>query len=300
MSLPFEYDQVTPGEFGGTKPTTTDFDNSRVVILPIPLDRTTTYVPGTRTGPHEILVASSHMELWDEETETDVHTIGIFTMPEMDFPFASMDDVVKAIRRVATEIVSRDKFLLVLGGEHSITPPLVAAVASKHAGLSVLQIDAHADLRESYMGTPHNHACAMRRVHEYARTTQVGIRSLSPEEAAAAPTLPTEIFYDFNMRRHEDWIERVVDSLGEHVYITIDVDGFDPALMPATGTPEPGGLTWYEALALLRRVIDTRLVVGVDVVELCPIPGMAAPNFLCAKLIYKILTYRFGNEISGR
>ena len=163
--------------------------------------------------------------------------------------------------------------------------------------MSVLQIDAHADLRDSFMGTPHNHACAMRRVLEYARGTQVGIRSLSPEEAAAAPTLPTEIFYDFNMRQHEDWIDRVVDSLSESVYITIDVDGFDPAIMPATGTPEPGGLAWYEALALLRRVIDMRRVVGFDVVELCPIPGMAAPNFMCAKLIYKILSYRFAGEL---
>src|SRR5438093_11369410 len=126
MSLPFDYDQVTPGEFGGTKPTTTDFNNSRVVILPIPLDRTTTYVPGTRTGPHEILVASSHMELWDEETETDVHSIGIYTMPEMEFPFAAMDEVMREIRRVGTELVKRDKFTVVLGGEHSITRPLVA------------------------------------------------------------------------------------------------------------------------------------------------------------------------------
>jgi len=296
MNLPFEYDQLTVGEFGGTKPTTTDFSNSRVVILPVPLDRTTSYVPGTRNGPHEILVASSHMELWDEETQTDVHGIGIYTLPEMEFPYGSMDEVMQAIRRVAAEIVARDKFPLVLGGEHSITPPVVAAVAAKHPGLSVLQVDAHADLRESYLGTPHSHACAMRRVHEYARTTQVGIRSLSPEEAAAAPTLPTEIFYDFNMRQHDDWIDRVVDSLSETVYITIDVDGLDPAIMPATGTPEPGGLTWYELLALLRRVIESRHVVGCDIVELAPMPGNVAPTFLCAKLVYKILSYKFGGD----
>ena len=296
MNLPFEYDQLTVGEFGGTKPTTTDFSNSRVVILPVPLDRTTSYVPGTRNGPHEILVASSHMELWDEETQTDVHGIGIYTLPEMEFPYGSMDEVMQAIRRVAAEIVARDKFPLVLGGEHSITPPVVAAVAARHAGLSVLQVDAHADLRESYLGTPHSHACAMRRVHEYARTTQVGIRSLSPEEAAAAPTLPTEIFYDFNMRQHDDWIDRVVDSLSETVYITIDVDGLDPAIMPATGTPEPGGLTWYELLALLRRVIESRHVVGCDIVELAPMPGNVAPTFLCAKLVYKILSYKFGGD----
>jgi N1-aminopropylagmatine ureohydrolase len=300
MNLPFEYERLAAGEFGGTTPTTTDFEHARVVILPVPLDRTTSYVPGTRNGPHEILMASSHMELWDEETETDVHSIGIFTLPEMEFPFATMDEVMQEIRRVAAEIVARDKFPVILGGEHSITGPVVAAVAARHPGLSVLQLDAHADLRESYMGSPHNHACVMRRVLEYGRATQVGIRSLSPEEAAAVPTLPTEIFYDFNMRQHDDWIERVVDSLSETVYVTIDVDGFDPAIMPATGTPEPGGLTWYEGLALLRRVIESRRVVGCDIVELSPMPGNVAPNFLCAKLIYKILSYRFGGEVATR
>ena len=157
--------------------------------------------PGTRNGPHEILVASSHMELWDEETQTDVHSIGIFTLPEMEFPFATMDEVVGEIRRVASEIVNRGKFPFVLGGEHSITPPVVGAVAAKHPGLSVLQIDAHADLRDSFMGTPHNHACAMRRTLEYAPTTQVG----HPEPVAGgsrrrARRCRRTIFYDFNMR----------------------------------------------------------------------------------------------------
>src|SRR3954469_11507019 len=290
MNLPFEYDRIAAGEFGGTTPTTTDFEHARVVILPIPLDRTTSYMPGTRNGPHKMLVASAHMELWDEETQTDVHSIGIFTLPEMEFPFGTMDEVVAEIRRVAAEIVRRDKFIFVLGGEHSITPAIVGAVAPKYPGMSVLQLDAHADLRDSFMGTPHNHACAMRRSLEFARTTQVGIRSLSPEEAAAAPTLPTEIFYDYNMRQDENWIERVVDSLAETVYITIDCDGLDPAIMPAVGTPEPGGLGWHETLALLRRVIESRRVVGCDIVELCPLPGFVAPNFLCAKLLYKILS----------
>jgi N1-aminopropylagmatine ureohydrolase len=300
MNLPFDYERSAIGDFGGTTPTTTDFDSARVVILPIPLDRTTSYVPGTRTGPHEILVASSHMELWDEETGTDVHSIGIFTMPEMEFPFATMDEVMREIRRVATELVMRRKFAIVLGGEHSITPPLVEAVAAKHQGLTVLQIDAHADLRDSYMGTPYNHACAMRRVLETARCTQVGIRSLSAEEALAVPTLATTIFYDWNMRRQPDWMDRVVDTLGDDVYITIDCDGFDPAIMPAVGTPEPGGLGWYEMLRLLRRVIDARNVVGCDIVELCPMPGNISPNFLCAKLLYKILSYRFCREVSVR
>jgi N1-aminopropylagmatine ureohydrolase len=297
MSLPFEYDRVAVGEFGGTTPTTTDFDRARVVILPVPLDRTTSYVAGTRNGPHEILVASSHMELWDEETATDVHSIGIFTLPEMEFPFGTIDEVVREIRRVAAEIVSRGKFPVVIGGEHSITPPIVAAIAERHPGLSVLQIDAHADLRDHYMGTPHNHACAMRRVLEYAPTTQVGIRSLSPEEAAAIPSLSTRVFYDFDMRNDPRWMDRVVESLSETVYVTIDVDGFDPAIMPATGTPEPGGLSWYEVLGLLRRVTEKKRVVGFDLVELSPMGGNIAPNFLCAKLIYKFLSYRFGREV---
>ena len=299
MNLPFKYDSVAVGEFGGAAPPALSFEQARVAILPVPLDRTTSYVAGTRNGPHEILVASAHMELWDEEMETDVHRIGIATLPEMELPFASIDQVVQEIRRVASEIVARDKFPFVLGGEHSITAPVVAALAERHPGLSVLQIDAHADLRDSYMGTPHNHACAMRRVLEHARATQVGIRSLSREEAAAAKTLPTRIFYDFNMRQDERWIDSVVDSLGAAVYITIDCDGLDPAIMPAVGTPEPGGLTWYETLALLRRVIESRHVVGCDLVELCPMAGNVAPNFLCAKLIYKILSYRFAREIAA-
>jgi agmatinase len=237
------------------------------------------------------------MELWDEETGTDVHSIGISTLPEMEFPFATIDEVMAEIQRVADEIVSRGKFLFTLGGEHSITPPLVAAVAKRYPRLSVLQIDAHADLRDSFMGTPHNHACAMRRVLDHAKATQVGIRSLSPEEADAIPGLATTLFYDFNMRNDPAWMDRVVDSLGEHVYLTVDVDGLDPAIMPATGTPEPGGLSWRELLALLRKVTESRTLVGCDLVELSPLAGMVAPNFLCAKLVYKILSYRFGAEV---
>jgi N1-aminopropylagmatine ureohydrolase len=236
------------------------------------------------------------MELWDEEMQADVHGVGIFTLPEMELPFGEMQAVVDEIERVAYEIVGRDKFLLTLGGEHSITPPLVSATARKYASLSVLQIDAHADMRDAYMGTPHNHACAMRRSLEHASVTQVGIRSLSTEEAEALPRLKTNIFYDFDMRRDPKWIDAVVESLGQHVYVTIDVDGMDPAIMPATGTPEPGGLSWAEITALLRATAERRTIVAADIVELSPIPGMVAPSFLCAKLLYKLLTYRFAND----
>ena len=290
---PVRYDYIQPLAFGGTLPESASFETAKAVILPVPLESTTSYVPGTRNGPREILVASTHLELWDEETGTDIHPIGIYTLPEMELPFDDMKDIMAEITRVTAAILDHDKFPIVLGGEHSITGAVVAAVAKKHAGVSVLQIDAHADLRDIYMGTPFNHACAMRRVVECAPVTQVGIRSMSPEEAQAAPSLRTNIFYDVSMRRDPDWMTKVVESLSDTVYITIDVDGMDPAIMPATGTPEPGGLSWYELLSLLRAVISARKVVGCDIVELSPLPGVAAPNFLCAKLVYKILTYKF-------
>ena len=296
MDVPFEYDHVEPLVFGGTLPKRATFDNSSVVIFPCPVDRTTSYVGGTRNGPHEILQASTHIELWDEEMNVDVHGVGIFTLPEMELPFGEMAPLVDEIERVAYEIVSRDKFLVTLGGEHSITPPLVSAAARKYSGLSVLQIDAHADMRDAYMGTVHNHACAMRRSLQYASVTQVGIRSLSTEEAEVLPRLKTTVFFDSTMRQDPKWMEAVVESLAEHVYVTIDVDGMDPAIMPATGTPEPGGLSWPEITRLLRLTAERRRIVSADIVELSPIPGMVAPNFLCARLLYKLLTYRFVND----
>jgi agmatinase len=291
------YDFADAAIFGGPLRNAVTFDRARAVILPVPFDRTTTYGPGTRNGPREIILASTHMELWDEELGTDVSaSAGIFTLPEMELPFGEMAPVMDELRRVAGEILAQDKFLVTLGGEHSITPPIVAAAAARHPGLSVLQIDAHADLRDEFMGTRFNHACAMRRTLEYAPVTQVGIRSLSTEEAEAIEGLQTRIFYDFDMRRDPGWIDRVVEGLADPVYVTIDADGLDPAIIPAVGTPEPGGLSWYEALALLRAVFSRRTVVACDLVELCPLPGLMAPNFLCAKLVYKMLTYRFARS----
>src|SRR5262245_18652410 len=192
MDVPFQYDHVDALVFGGALPIRRSFADSEVAILPVPVDRTTSYVGGTRNGPREILQASSHMELWDEEMQVDVHEAGIFTLPEMELPFGELSPLMDEIQRVAGEILTRDKFLVTLGGEHSITPPLVAAAARRYPGLGVLQIDAHADLRDSYMGTRHNHACAMRRALEVAPVTQVGIRSMSIEEARAVPGLKTK------------------------------------------------------------------------------------------------------------
>lgn len=299
MAAPPTYDQIDAPPFGGSRPEQPAFDAARVAILPVPLDRTSSYVPGTRNGPREILTASAHMELWDEELGADIHGIGIHTLPEMELPFGELEPTMAEIRRVAGAIMDAGKFLVTLGGEHSITAPLVEAAAARHADLSVLHVDAHADLRDAFMGSRYNHACAMRRVLEHAPATQVGIRSLSAEEAAALPELRTTIFYDHDLRADPAWIDRVVDSLGERVYVTIDCDGLDPAVMPAVGTPEPGGLSWYELLALVRTAATRRQVVACDIVELCPIPGLVAPNFLCARLVYKILTYRFAAALSS-
>jgi len=266
-------------------------DDARVVLLPIPLDRTTSFVPGTRYAPREILAASTQTELWDEELQIDVSQAAVLTLPEMELPFADQSRTIREIERVARAIAARDVFLIALGGEHSVTPPLVKAAAARHPGLSVLQVDAHADLRETYLGSPHSHACAMRRTLEVAPCTQVGVRSISEAEARAVPALATTIFYDTNMRRDPAWIDRVVETLADRVYITIDCDGLDSGIMPAVGTPEPGGLSWHEILSLLRRVFERRRVVACDVVELCPIPGMVAPNLLVARLVYKLIGY---------
>ncbi len=290
---PPDYDHAAPLSFGGLGPDTCPFDAARFVVLPLPFERTTSYLAGTRAAPREILLASSQMELWDEETGTDAHDLRIVTLPEMELPFGEMEEALAEIRRVVAHLTRHGKFLAVLGGEHSITAPIVEPIAARYPGLSVLQIDAHADLRDSYLGNRNSHASAMRRVLEHAPITQVGIRSLSREEAEAVPGLRTRIFYDWNMRRDADWMDRVVESLGERVYLTIDCDGLDPAIMPAVGTPEPGGLGWTEILALLRKVVAAREVVACDLVELCPIPGVLAPTFLAAKLLYKLLTYRF-------
>jgi agmatinase len=293
MKLPV-YERLDPQQFGGAVPTPRSFADSKAAILPIPFDRTTSYGKGTSAGPRELLLASAQVELWDEELGVDVHAHGMFTAPEMDLSAHGLEESMAEIGRVSGEFLDAGKFLITLGGEHSITSPIVGAVAARHKGVSVLQIDAHADLRDTYLEEKHSHACAMRRTLDHAPLVQVGIRNISEEEAQVLPDLKTKIFYDWNMRNDAQWIERVVAALSDTVYITIDLDGLDPALMPAVGTPEPGGLSWRELTTLLRRIFETKRVVACDVVELCPIPGLASPNFVAARLVYKLLIYKYG------
>ena len=265
----------------------------KVVIVPFGLEKTVSYGGGTKNGPKEIIKASHQVELYDEELNCEPYKkIGIKTLK----PFKIDKNIKKALKKMSDvneKILNKKLFPMTFGGEHSITPGCIAPFVKRHKNLCLLHFDAHADLRESYMGSRLSHACAMRRSLEYARCTQVGIRSMSQEEAEIVPSLNTTIFFDVNMRQRTDWMNDVVKSLGQHVYITIDCDGLEPGTMPAVGTPEPGGLSWMELLGLLRAVFSQREVIACDVVELCPIPGVIHPNFLCAKLVYKLLTYKF-------
>jgi len=299
MSPPPTYGSTRSLPFGGALPVVAGYDEAAAVVLPVPFDRTTTYVPGTRNGPRELLLASSQVELWDEEVGVDVHARGLHTLPDLDLTSKTLDGAMDVVQDVAGHILDDGKFLVTIGGEHSITPPIVAAAAAQHAGLSVLQIDAHADLRDSYHGERNSHACAMRRALEHAPCVQVAVRNLSTGEVEALPGLATTIFYDWNMRDEPGWIDRVVEALSDTVYLTIDLDGLDPALMPAVGTPEPGGLGWRETTTLLRRLFERRRVVACDVVELCPVPGLVSPNFVAARLVYKLLTYQLGLPARG-
>lgn len=294
---PLDYDVFDPASFGGSVPHRRSPAECKVVVLPVPLERTTSYVPGTRNAPRAILEASTQIELWDEEVGVDVHGVGIHTLPQMELPYETVQEAQAEIERVAQDLLGRGKYLVTLGGEHSITTPIVRAAARLHSSLSVLQLDAHADLRESYLGSKFSHACAMRRIldtFDGNRLTQVGVRNIAEEEVATSARVGTHLFYDVNMRERKNWMDEIIDTLSDPVYITFDCDSLDPAIMPAVGTPVPGGLTWRETIRLLRLTFERRNVVACDIVELCPMPGAVASDFLCAKLAYKLMTYKFG------
>jgi agmatinase len=290
------YTLASPDNFGSLPEEHSTYAASRAVIFPVPLERTTTYETGTRYGPDAILAASRNMELYDEELGVEPYKkTGIATLPAIDTQNGTLEKVLAELHTTEMALLEDGKFPVVLGGEHSLTPPLVAAAAKKFPDLSVLQIDAHADLRESYQGNRASHASAMRRVVEVCPAVQVGIRSLSAEEAEAIPRLRTRIYWAKDVVRAplEDWVPRVVANLSPHVYLTVDLDGFDPAYVPATGTPEPGGLDWHQVTSLIRAVASQKKVVAADVVELLPQRGDHASDFLAAKLVYKILGYVF-------
>ncbi len=270
-------------------------EEARFRVLPVPYDLTTSYRPGARLGPAAIIEASRHVEWYDERLGVEPSAAGIATLapiePETSAPRAMMERVGAVARRW----IDPGRFLLTLGGEHSISAPLAAAHRELWPGLTVLQIDAHADLRDRFEGSRFNHACVARRIVESGiRVVQVGIRSLSAEEAGflelAADAEVTTLFAgEIRDRPEREWGSRVVESLGSHVYVSVDLDALDPGVMPATGTPEPGGLSWWQLVDLLERVAASTTCVGADIVELSPIPGLVAPDFLAARLAYRLM-----------
>jgi agmatinase len=261
-----------------------------VVVLPVPYDGTSTWLKGADKGPAAILEASANLELYDIETESEVYRRGIFTAPPVT-ESRTPEAMVAAVREQAARYLGQGKFIVAVGGEHSIAIGSIQAHAAHHPRMGVLQLDAHADMREEYNGSRYNHACVMARAREVCPVVQVGIRSMDAAERRAMD--PERVFWAERIAGRSDWIEAVLAQLPQRCYVTIDLDVFDPSQMPSTGTPEPGGMLWYDILALLRAVSRHSRIVGFDVVELCPNDQNRAPDFLAAKLIYKLLSYRF-------
>jgi agmatinase len=282
-----------PMNYAGLEDEHSSLEKARVVILPVPYDRTASYMKGTARGPEAIIEASRFMELYDDEIDRDPYTIGIHTAP----PVSGNDDPPEVMTRKVEEAAARylamGKMPVVIGGEHSVAVGAIKAYHRKHPKLSVIQFDAHGDLRATYEGSEFSHACAMHHFAGSLPTLQVGIRSISREERdlIRAKDLMVVPARDF-VARPERALE-LVDRLTDEIYLTIDVDFFDPAIMPATGTPEPGGPGWYDALSFIRGVCRRKRLVGFDVNELRPLGDDVAPDFLAAKLIYKIIAYRF-------
>lgn len=289
-----------PMNFGGIDDDRySSFDNARILVWPVSYEGTVSYGTGTGAGAMAIVDASRNMELYEDETDTEVYKLGIHTLDTFQ-PLETPSTMMEALYERTKDLLRTGKFLCMLGGEHSVSAPVITAHGEKFPNLSVLQIDAHADLRDTYDGTPHSHASIMARVVKDLRipSVQVGIRSISGEEARSLKeNLPTRIFWARDIVGKTDWIDEAVDSLSDEVYLTIDIDGLDPSIVPTTGTPEPGGLGWYETLALIRRIAEKKRIVGMDLVEYSYSENYDSPAFLCSKLVYKTLSYIFQNEV---
>jgi len=279
-------------QFGDFEPLYTNPDTAKIVILPVPYDGSSTWVKGADKGPQAILDASYNLEFYDIETDSEIFRKGIFTEPAVE-GLDKPEQVAKVVSQRMTAMLDKGKFPVILGGEHSVSIGAFEAMANRYDNLTILQLDAHADLKDSYESSTHNHACVMARAKEYAPIVQVGIRSMDISEKKNMD--PERVFLARDICHYQgiEWIERVVSLLTENVYLTIDLDVFDPSVMPATGTPEPGGLGWYDVIALIRAVCSRQNLVGFDIVELCPREHLWASNFLAAKLLYKTLTYKF-------
>lgn len=282
-----------PGAFGAVAEEFCRYETASIAILPVPYDGTSTWMKGASRGPQALVDASAHMELYDIETDFEVFKHGIVTMDAVPCP-DNPEEMVNVVYKGARPILEDGKFVVGIGGEHTISVGLVRAVAEKFRNLSVLQFDAHADTRNEYEGNRYNHACVMSRIGELCPYVQAGIRSMDASEREKLNR--DRICFAHEILQTSDVIPRMLNGLTRDVYITIDLDVFDPSIMPSTGTPEPGGLDWYTLLRLIEWVVRKKNVVGIDVTELLPNPASRAPEFVAAKLVYRVLSMVFAKR----
>ncbi|MGB1104042.1 MAG: agmatinase [Crocinitomicaceae bacterium] len=265
-------------------------ENAKIVLIPVPYDGTSTWQKGADQGPEAFLAASENMELFDIETDSEVYKEGVYLADPITED-ASPEAMVEAVYEKTKSFIAKKKFVTIFGGEHSVSIGTIRAFNESFHDLTVVQLDAHADIRMSYEGSSCNHACA---VHEASKTTnliQVGIRSMDVSEKKWMNMEQT--WFAHELQDEEYWQDAAIDQMTENVFITIDLDCFDPSILPSTGTPEPGGLKWYETLEFLKRIFAEKNVVGFDIVELCPNETEKSSDFLAAKLYYKMLSYQF-------
>lgn len=281
-----------PIQFGDFLPKYRDPKTAQAVLVPVPYDGTSTWIKGADSGPKAILEASYNLEFYDIETDSEVFRRGIYTDAPLEIP-GSPEDVAATVHKSIAYWLGKGKFPVVLGGEHSVSIGAFRAMAETFENLTILQLDAHSDLRPTYEGSPCNHACVMARAKELCPIVQVGIRSMDTVEKPQMDRNRVFFAHEICDRPHREWIKNVVGLLTENVYVTIDLDAFDPSVLPATGTPEPGGLNWYDAIELVKAVCAEKCMVGFDVVELCPRKEHWGSAFFAAKLVYKILTTKF-------
>ncbi|MDO9547848.1 MAG: agmatinase [Candidatus Marinimicrobia bacterium] len=282
-----------PGAFGNLEQPYCSYNTAKIAILPIPYDGTSTWIKGADRGPAALIEASGNMEMYDIETDSEVYRRGIVTLEPLDCS-AEPDEMAEQVYHTARRILNDDKFLVGLGGEHSVSSGLVRTTVERFENVSVLQLDAHSDLRDEYEDGPYNHACVMARIKELCPIVQVGIRSMDVSEKKNMDL--NRALFAHEWFDHPDPIEWINSRLTDNVYLTIDLDVFDPAIMPSTGTPEPGGLWWYDVIKIIHGVAAQKTIVGMDVVELCPDPSNKAPDFMAAKLIYRTLSMIFTKE----
>ena len=275
--------------FAGLDPSYSNLQQAKTVIIPVPYDSTSEWRTGSRHGPQAIIDASQYLELYDLELDREIYKVGISTLSQIEPLLSSPQDMIDRVYQVIRDLIQKEKFVVLLGGEHSLSLGAVRAFKETFPRLSVLQLDAHADLRDEYLGTKYSQACVMRRIFELCPISQVGLRSLSWEEKQFLTQKKLTPFYMSDLASNRASVNEIVDSLSMDVYITIDVDVLDPSIMPAVGTPEPGGMSWNQVLDIIEPVARHKHVVGLDLVEFCPGEGPGSCAFLLAKLAYKLI-----------